>query len=67
MAYWLEGSSSTATSPTSSSDIVGQHNNIVGIDLQADLKSAAAFPLSKNTMKNWNDVKNKREWSSKLI
>jgi len=51
MAYWLEGSSSTATSPTSSSDIVGQHNNIVGIDLQADLKSAAAFPLSKNTEK----------------
>ena len=31
MGYWWEGSASTATSPTSASDVMGQHNKIRGI------------------------------------
>jgi len=31
MEYWWEGSTSTAISPTSASDVVGQRNKIGGI------------------------------------
>jgi len=37
MEYWWEGSTSTATLPTSTSDIMGQHNKIGGITLGAAL------------------------------
>ena len=35
--YWQEGSSSTAISPTSASDVVGQHNEIGVINFRATL------------------------------
>ena len=37
MEYWWEGSTSTAISPTSTSDFVGQHNKIGGINFGATL------------------------------
>ena len=37
MEYWRGGSTSTAISPTSASDIVGQHNKIGGINSGATL------------------------------
>jgi hypothetical protein len=35
--YWQEGSASTAISPASASDVMGQHNKIGGIDFGATL------------------------------
>ena len=35
--YWREGSTSTAISPTSASDVVGQHNKIGGITFRVAL------------------------------
>jgi len=35
--YWWEGSASTAIPTTSTSDIVGQHNNIGGVTFGATL------------------------------
>jgi hypothetical protein len=35
--YWQKGSTSTATSPTSASDAVGQHNKIGGINFGVTL------------------------------
>ena len=37
MEYWREDSTSTAISPTSASDIVGQHNKIGGINFGVTL------------------------------
>jgi len=37
MEYWLEGSTFTVTPPTSTSDVVGQHNNIGGTTFRAAL------------------------------
>jgi len=39
MEYWREGSTSTAVSPTSTSNIVGQHNKI------GDITFGAAYVL----------------------
>jgi hypothetical protein len=36
--YWQEVSTSTAVSPTSTSDFVGQHNKIGGINFGANLR-----------------------------
>lgn len=35
MEYWWKGSTSTAVPPISTSDVIGQHNNIEGITLRA--------------------------------
>ena len=37
MEYWREGSISTAISPTSTSDFVGQHTKVGGINFGATL------------------------------
>jgi len=37
MEYWWEGSTSTDTTPTSASDVTGQHNKIGGITVRATL------------------------------
>ena len=39
--YWWDGSTTTVTIPTSSFDVVGQHNKIVGITFRAALVTAA--------------------------
>jgi len=38
MEYWWEGSTSTDITPTSASDVTGQHNKIGGITVRATLK-----------------------------
>jgi len=37
MGYWWEGSTFTAIPPTSASDVIDQHNKIVGITFRAAL------------------------------
>src|SRR5258705_5533954 len=56
MEYWREGSTSTAIPPTSSSDVVVQHNKIGGISFGAPLIQGSsllipyyATPYSKNS------------------
>ena len=50
MGYWWEGSTSTAITPTSASDIVGQYNKIGGIT------SSAALILCGNVTANITNV-----------
>ena len=50
MGYWWEGSTSTAITPTSASDIVGQYNKIGGIT------SRAALILCGNVTANITNV-----------
>jgi len=46
MEYWQEGSTPTAIPPTSTSDIVDQHNEIGGINF------GAVLVLLENTLHN---------------
>jgi len=48
MEYWLEGTASTAIPPTSTSDIMSQHNKIGGITFGAALVFALLLELHKN-------------------
>jgi len=49
MGYSWEGSASTAISPTSSSDTVGQHHKIGGITFGAALINSNIFVYTSNT------------------
>ena len=52
MEYWWEGSTSTATLPTSTSDIMGQHNKIGGSTFGGALKNAYLTCISNKTYFN---------------
>jgi hypothetical protein len=46
MEYWWEGSTSTAISPASASDLVGHHNKIGGVNVGATLVNDVPLAVS---------------------
>jgi len=57
--YWWEGSTSTAISPTSASDVVGQHNKIGDINFGATLVLGVGIPAVSSKVQRCGVPKSK--------
>lgn len=51
MEYWCEGSTSSAISPTFTSDVMGQHNKLGGITSRAALTRTSKQNIREYTKK----------------